>query len=545
MTTMTTVYIFFHLAALLCARPCVADVVVAETHDAAHTYNHATLDITTGHIFAGAKNRLYEFDADLSTLHEVTTGPKLDNVECAGQGACDEGKNKQLLDNFNKVLVIDYDRERVIVCGSLFQGVCEVRQQRNLSAVLYPRPGDTWKYLAANNETASTVAFLAPWHPNPEKNKVLVVGTSYTSFLIDNKLETPDYRGLVPAVSSRSLNDSNLFDFAYQSQFTKTSVSIPNKNLQSLYPIRYVYGFSSQGFSYILTVQRRDVDLQPTNPYISKVVRICDEDRKYYSFTEVPMSCGDYNLLQAAHVGRAGRHLAASFDAHYALNGSVTPRDDVLFAVFSRSRAAGGERETSVATEQSALCVYPLKYVRRVFMENTQSCFNGEFQAIGWIYGSPDAIPHCTSSGIPINDNYCGREDINIHLAGQIPIEGSPLLEYSNSHLTAVIAGQVHDITVAFLGTADGRLKKVTVDSATVANEFEELIVDVGSPVNPDLNFDLDEEHVYVMTKHKLSKVKVKDCDMYRHLPGVSGCKDPYCGWCSLENKCSPYSGVF
>lgn len=384
------------------------DVIVSETHDAEHVFNHATVDKTTGHIFVGAKNKLYEFSADLTELHSIDTGPKLDNVECSGQGPC-EGKEKKPTDNYNKVLVIDYDKKRIIVCGSLFQGICEVRDQRNISVVLFPRTNDTWKFLAANNRTASTVAFIASWHPNPSKNKVLVVGTSYTSFLIDNKLETPDYRGLVPAVSSRSLNDSNLFDFAYQGPFTKTSVTIPNKNLQSLYPISYIYGFSSEGFSYILTVQREKVGLQVNSRYISKVVRICEADPNYYSFTEVTIKCGEYNLMQAAYVGKAGQYLIDSFNSHYVLDGTITTQDDVLFTVFSMSQGTQQGSFTNIPTENSAMCIFPLKYIRKIFMENTQRCFKGDFKAIGWIYGSPEVTPACTAVSMNLHSFLCSQ----------------------------------------------------------------------------------------------------------------------------------------
>lgn len=74
-------------------------------------------------------------------------------------------------------------------------------------------------------------------------------------------------------------------------------------------------------------------------------------------------------------------------------------------------------------------------------------------------------------SGIPINETYCGREDINIHLAGQIPILGTPILEYDNAQLTAITASQVHDVTVGFLGTSAGQLKKVKFFNEVVVTE--------------------------------------------------------------------------
>ena len=50
------------------------------------------------------------------------------------------------------------------------------------------------------------------------------------------------------------------------------------------YSINYIYGFASEGFSYFLTTQMQETN---TSPYISKLVRVCQDDSDYYSYTEV------------------------------------------------------------------------------------------------------------------------------------------------------------------------------------------------------------------------------------------------------------------
>ncbi|KAK4302726.1 hypothetical protein Pmani_025199 [Petrolisthes manimaculis] len=41
------------------------------------------------------------------------------------------------------------------------------------------------------------------------------------------------------------------------------------------------------------------------------------------------------------------------------------------------------------------------------------------------------------------------------------------------------------------------------------------------------------------MTTNKISKVKAQECSIYEGCNQCLGARDPYCGWCSLENKCS------
>ncbi|KAK2718409.1 hypothetical protein QYM36_005648, partial [Artemia franciscana] len=72
-----------------------------------------------------------------------------------------------------------------------------------------------------------------------------------------------------------------------------------------------------------------------------------------------------------------------------------------------------------------------------------------------------------------------------------------------------------------------------------LALEYGDLVIDEGKPVNPDLSFDPQKKHLYVMTEKKVSKLRVQECGVYRTCGECLGARDPYCGWCSLENKCS------
>jgi len=143
-----------------------------------------------------------------------------------------------------------------------------------------------------------------------------------------------------------------------------------NSLARERYPINYVYGFSSEGFSYFLTTQMRHTI---PSQFISKLVRVCHDDENYYSYTEIPIDCISegakrYNLVQAAYVGKPGSDLAADL--------GITAQDDVLFAVFSESDLSEGE-VSSKPSSYSALCVYSLKAIRRKFLQNVKTCFGG------------------------------------------------------------------------------------------------------------------------------------------------------------------------
>lgn len=211
-----------------------------------------------------------------------------------------------------------------------------------------------------------------------------------------------------------------------------------------------MYGFHAKGFSYFVTVQKKFTE-QP-RPFVTKLVRICQKDVNYYSYTEVPLVCRsqdgtDYNLAQAAYTGRPGSELAVSL--------GITAQDEVLYVVFAKS---GDQSDIfNKAGDQSALCVYALSAIHRKFTQNIQHCFNGNgVQGLDFVNPSQP----CVLTQVQINDDFCGM-DVNTPLGGSMPIEAAPVLKYNNVRLTSVAATSTHDYTVAFLGTAAGRLKKV------------------------------------------------------------------------------------
>ncbi|KAK4872260.1 hypothetical protein RN001_016384 [Aquatica leii] len=490
-----------------------SDIVRSFTDPAVERFNHLVVDKNTGRVYIGAVNRLYQLSPELELVIAEVTGPKYDSDECSVL-ECTTSVNKKLTDNVNKALVIDYTTTRLISCGSLSQGICSIRNLHNISDAAQ----EVREAVVANNATASTVAFIAPGPPNPPVSQVMYVGVTFT-------LGSP-YRSEVPAVSSRSLDKGKMFTIAQTAVTTGTRMFV-NSLARERYPITYVYGFSSERFSYFLTTQMRHTT---SSQFITKLVRVCQDDENYYSYTEIPIDCiseaqggRKYNLVQAAYVGKAGSDLAGDL--------GITAQDDVLFAVFSESEPL----QVNKPSDLSALCVYSLKAIRRKFMLNIKTCFNGIGQR-GLDFISPSHP--CVSTKLQtIGEDFCGL-DVNTPLGGDQPMYAVPVLLF-NTRLTAVAATSTGDFTVVFIGTSTGHLKKVVVESSTTALEYGDLTVEEGSAVNSDLHFDSQLMHLYVMTERKVSKVKVQECSVYKTCWECLGAKDPYCGWCSLENKCS------
>ncbi|KAM7341328.1 plexin A [Cochliomyia hominivorax] len=480
------------------------------------TLNHLVVDTVTGRVYVGGVNRLYQLSPDLEIHETVKTGPKNDSVECSILD-CPVHAQRKPTDNYNKVLLIDRATSRLIVCGSLFQGTCTVRNLQNVSIIEQEVPDA----VVANDANSSTVAFIAPGPPQHPVTNVMYVGVTYTN--------NSPYRSEIPAVASRSLEKTKMFQIASSAVTTGTRTFI-NSYAREGYLVTYIYGFSSERFSYFLTTQLKHNHHSNPKEYITKLVRICQEDSNYYSYTEIPVDCisteqggTKYNLVQAAYLGKPSADLADNL--------SITPQDDVLFAVFSEGRG-------NQSTDNSALCIYSLKAIRRKFMQNIKSCFNG-VGSRGLDFISPNMA--CVPTKLQtIGEDFCGL-DVNSPLGGDQPITAVPVAVFKDN-LTSIAATSTSGYTVAFIGTKNGYLKKIVVESSTVANEYANIPINIGSPIHRDMHFDNQNLHLYVMSQSQVAKTKVYDCTDYKTCGECLGARDPYCGWCSLENKCSPRS---
>lgn len=357
----------------------------------AHTmkaFSHLALDRRTGNIYVGGINRVIQLDSALNLRGCAVTGPRKDSPQCHASGCNLPEIETTLMDNYNKILVLDSESDKVIACGSLYQGACEKFDKENVSA-----SPSTFIALgiAANDENSSTYAFIGPERFNQwGHSNVLYVGTTFTN----NGL----YRDDVPAISSRTL--SNL-DIA-ENTFSKQSLLRIEVKYRDHFLVKYVYGFNSSEYAYFVIVQKQShLPGQEELGYITRLGRVCVNDANYDSYTEVTLQClvkesgekekiTNYNLVQDAKIATAGEELAASL--------GIKTGDTILAASFSPSKGITNEPQA-----QSALCVYSMRDIEAKFNENIHMCFNGSIKYRNLVYISGAILDgNCPNSGVSV-----------------------------------------------------------------------------------------------------------------------------------------------
>ncbi|XP_030880761.1 plexin-A2 [Leptonychotes weddellii] len=490
------------------------------------TFNHLTVHRGTGAVYVGAINRVYKLTGNLTIQVAHKTGPEEDNKSCYPPLIVQPcGEVLTLTNNVNKLLIIDYSENRLLACGSLYQGVCKLLRLDDLFILVEPSHKKE-HYLSSVNKTGTMYGVIV--RSDGEDGK-LFIGTA-----VDGK---QDY---FPTLSSRKLprdpESSAMLDYELHSDFVSSLIKIPSDTLALVahFDIFYIYGFASGGFVYFLTVQPETPEGVAINSagdlfYTSRIVRLCKDDPKFHSYVSLPFGCTragvEYRLLQAAYLAKPGDSLAQAFN--------ISGQDDVLFALFSK-----GQKQYHHPPDDSALCAFPIRAINLQIKERLQSCYQGEGNLeLNWLLGKD---VQCTKAPVPIDDNFCGL-DINQPLGGSTPVEGLTLYTTSRDRMTSVASYVYNGYSVVFVGTKSGKLKKIRADGPPhggVQYEMVSVLKD-GSPILRDMAFSIDERYLYIMSERQITRVPVESCEQYTTCGECLSSGDPHCGWCALHNMCS------
>ncbi|XP_029115611.1 plexin-B2-like isoform X3 [Scleropages formosus] len=480
--------------------------------------NNVVQDPLTGHIYVGAINAIYQLDSLLRQEKKVETGPKRDSRHCTPPiQSCHDAK---MTDNTNKLLLVHPSNGSLIVCGSLFKGICSLRKLGSIDHLIYCNDSKGEKaYVVSSEETVSVVGVMSTFTKENDTFDVFVVGKGYGS------------QGNMKLISTRILQDFGNWD-VFEDIVEAPAVQVTP--FVKKYRHNFRYSFKESGFIYFLFTRTRGGLHNKNYTFIS---RLCEDDHHYYSYMELQLSCGPnnmYNKAQAAFVSSPGEELARNLSAS-GQYGQVRSQDKILFVVSS----------TDEDKPRSGLCMYPLRYINQRIMEIISACYtkNGKI-------GNKVAVdsPYTTSANLLCSVSV--RQDTLTKYKCSADFLPSPLASTPGFALAAQAVHTTRDLlmavavaveaehTVAFLGTSNGKVYHVHLSSTpevyrTVPGPSS------GEAVNKHLLFDRNHRHLYVTTGKKISMVPVEECDMMKDCKSCMDLKDPYCGWCALEGRCT------
>lgn len=102
-------------------------------------------------MYVGGRNKLFQLTPNLQNMATVTTGPQYSS--CSFFDYCLlECQHDILIDNINKVLLVDHNINKLITCNTVPKGTCSVRSLKNISL---PEENDTDSVIARTESTVN------------------------------------------------------------------------------------------------------------------------------------------------------------------------------------------------------------------------------------------------------------------------------------------------------------------------------------------------------------------------------------------------------
>uniref|UniRef100_H3CIC5 Plexin b2a, tandem duplicate 1 n=1 Tax=Tetraodon nigroviridis TaxID=99883 RepID=H3CIC5_TETNG len=487
-----------------CCRPTEAK---APEFVSATLINNVVADPQTGLLYVGAVNSLHQLSPDLQVLSRSETGPKRDNRLCTPPvtEACEEAVDT---DNHNKLLLVHRAQNALVVCGSVFRGICSLRNLSRVEEVIYYSDTKGEKsYVASTEEGVSVVGVMSYYQKGGEDLAVFLVGKGYGS---------QDSTKLISTRILQDYGDWVVFDNIIEAAAVQSNPFV----------LRYLHNFrfAFKDRSYVYFLFSRTLGAQDTKNF-TFIARLCENDHGYYSYTELQLNCSTGNKHNKAQVNASSSAFTAPWSAR------------VLFVTFTSD-----DEPSSSAMFGPGM--FPLRSINRRLMEMLEACYSGN----GVINGKPGVyLPYsskpddCQSHQQKnmLESNKCGAEFLPSPLASraEAALTAEPLL-VRKAELTAVAVSVEMEHTVAFVGTASGEVLKVHLSARpeVYGRASAELTRD---KVNKNLLLDPSGRHLYITRERRITKVPVQTCHLKTDCQSCMALKDPYCGWCVLEGRCT------
>ncbi|NWI50015.1 RON protein, partial [Calyptomena viridis] len=479
-------------------------------------------------VFVAIRNRILLASPELRLLSVLVTGP-VGSTKCEICHLC-PATTDGLEDMDNILLLLDPLEPWLYSCGTARHGLCYQHQ-------LEVRDGKV--AITATNclysATGNSPALCPDCVASPLGTSATVVATSYASFFyLGSTINSSVAAQYSPqSVSVRRLKGT-LNGFSDDFQWLTV---LPQ--YRDNYTIHYVHSFADRDHVYFLMVQ-------PERPgstvYHTRLARLSTHERDLRRYRELVLDCSfeskfrrrrrgseqdaerdvAYNVLQAAHTARPGARLARDL--------GINDTDTVLFGAFAESQP-----ESRVPRKNSAVCAFPLHLLNQAMEEGMEKCCGTGHQPLlrGLSFFQPlEYCPHNVNLSAPVINTSCWDQPTLIPAAShKVDLFNGQL---ASVLLTSIFVTALGDVTVAHLGTAEGRIFQMALQrSSSYLLTLANFSLGVPGPVRGAMGLQSHSLFFAAGTKVWRLNVTGPGC---RHFSTCQRClraeRFMGCGWC-------------
>ncbi|XP_053374104.1 plexin-B-like [Mercenaria mercenaria] len=405
--------------------------------------------------------------------------------------------------NVNKVLLLNTFKREVYVCGTGMEGFCD------------SRPMDAVGTVVQSLKLKISTDFKRPAEGLITSNGYIMMAVTYGQGItihIEDNVMTYKY-----CISTRTTSSGLVAG-------KQSRLLLYVENLND-YVIYYRSSFQAEGYSYFLTNQKEFVG---SSNYVTKLVRICQNDNYYSSYTDIFVNCEHngkkYNLLQDAIL----------IDPPSGQNSS----ESIFVGAFTQ----GNDPESPAG--DTVLCLTKLEMFNNKIMEAIRKhALTCDDQSDENRY-LPDYKKNRCISEQDFNNAYehfvCNRN---------LPAYGYVIGNVTVSLTQGYNVGANHGVITALHGTLIGSNNLVLM---TGTSEGQVLQLNL----QPDSNrlelyntFDADagvriqgihqytDDKLFVMSNRKVMMFASSNCSEFKTCSETMSAKNPLCGWCVRNNR--------
>ncbi|RXM30143.1 Hepatocyte growth factor receptor [Acipenser ruthenus] len=484
------------------------------------------LVVFNNHVYVGAVNKMYILTKNLEKLAEYKTGPELESPDCLPCEDCSDKINSSASvwkDNIHLALLVEtYYDDELFSCGTGSSGVCHryVLQTEN------PEDLESDKTCMYSPGTEEESQGCPDCIASPSGTKIVsIVNKGFVKFFVGNTVgPTVPHQPLHHTLSVRQMKETQ-DGFRFFSDQSYMDV-IPE--LRDKYGIKYVHAFESESYVYFMTVQKESHDSQS---YHTRIVRICSSDPELRRYVEMPLECiltekrrkrsthtEVFNVLQAAYVSKPGAALAEEM--------GLSVDEDILFGVFAQSKP-----DSSEPSNKSAVCAISIKAVNIFINSMIQNCYTKHpYHFLG--YDKKYCYNLSSSDDLSCRGKH--GEGYRLEVTTTMQRLDFFLGQFRNMLLTSITVFTQGELTVANLGTSEGRVMQVVISRSRKRTPHVNFQLDT-VPISPEValvSASQPDGFALFVTGNKISPISA---------PLDGGTKLTVCGWDFGFNK----TGIF